>query len=71
MAIKREVQIKLHFPAKELMEKFRTGLIAARCPVAADWDKMTLSFASQYESEVKKISKALKPDYAIKIEDVA
>ncbi|MCD4765502.1 MAG: hypothetical protein K8R34_03220, partial [Methanosarcinales archaeon] len=70
VTIKREVQIIFHFPAKELMEEFRKGLIAARCPVAADWSKLTLSFASQYEPEVKKVSKALKQDYTIKIEDI-
>ena len=70
VTIKREVQIIFHFPAKELMEEFRKGLIAARCPVAADWGKLTLSFASQYEPEVKKVSKALKQDYTIKIEDI-
>ena len=70
VTIKREVQITFHFPAKELMEEFRKGLIAARCPVAADWSKLTLSFARQYESEVKNVSKALK-DYTIKIEDIA
>ena len=69
--IKREVLITFHFPAKDLMEEFRKALIAARCPVAADWGKLTLSFASQYEPEVKKISKALKQDYTIKIEDIA
>ena len=70
VTIKREVRITFHFPAKELMEEFRKGLIAARCPVAADWGKLTLSFTSQYEPEVKKISKALKQDYTIKIEDI-
>ncbi|MBW2637915.1 MAG: hypothetical protein JRC86_10415 [Deltaproteobacteria bacterium] len=71
VTIKREVQITFHFPAKELMEEFRKGLIAARCPVAADWSKLTLSFASQYEPEVKKVSKALKQDYTIKFKDIA
>lgn len=67
--IKREVQITFHFPAKELMEEFRNGLVAVRCPVAADWSKLTLSFDKRYESEVKKVSKALK-DHTIKIEDI-
>jgi hypothetical protein len=71
VTIQREVQITFHFPVKELMEEFRTGLIAARCPVAADWSKLTLSFASQYEPEVDKVSKALKQDYTIKIEEIA
>ncbi len=71
VTIKREVMITFHFPAKELMEEFRKGLIAARCPVAADWDKLTLSFASQYEPDVKKVSKSLKQDYTIKFEDIA
>lgn len=71
VTIKREVQITFHFPEKELMEEFRKGLITARCPVAVDWSKLTLSFARQYESEVKKVSKALNQDYTIKIEDVA
>ncbi|NOR49220.1 MAG: hypothetical protein GQ533_14460 [Methanosarcinaceae archaeon] len=69
--IKREVQITFHFPAKTLMEEFRKALITVKCPVAADWSKLTLSFASQYEPEVKKVSKALKQDYTIKIEDIA
>ncbi len=69
--IKREVRITFHFPAKELMEEFRKGLIAARCPVAADWNKLTLSFASNYEPEAKKVSKELKQDYTIKFEDIA
>jgi hypothetical protein len=71
VTIKQEVQITFHFPAKELMEEFRKGLIAARCPVAADWGKLTLSFARQYESEAKKVSEALKQDYTIQIEDIA
>ncbi len=71
VTIKREVQITFHFPAKELMEEFHKGLIAARCPIAVDWSKLTLSFARQYESEVKKVSKALNQDYTIKIEDIA
>ena len=71
VTIKREVRITFHFPAKELMEEFRKGLIVARCPVAADWSKLTLSFASQYEPEVKKVSKALKQDYTIKFKDIA
>jgi len=70
VTIKREVQITFHFPSKELMEEFRKGLIAARCPVAADWDKLTLSSDKRYESEVKKVSKELK-DYTIKFEDIA
>jgi len=70
VTIKREVQITFHFPAKELMEEFRKGLIAARCPVAADWGKLTLSSNKRYESEVKKVSKELK-DYTIKFEDIA
>jgi hypothetical protein len=69
VTIKREVQITFHFPAKELMEEFRKGLISVKCPVAADWGKLTLSIASQYEPEVKKVSKALKQDYTIKFED--
>lgn len=71
VTIKREVKITLHYPVKELMEEFLNGLIAARCPVAADWSKLTLSFANNYEPEVMKISKALKHNYTIKIEDVA
>jgi len=71
VTIKREVRITFHFPAKEFMEEFRKGLITARCPVAADWSKLTLTFASQYEPEAKKVSKALKQDYTIKIEDIA
>jgi hypothetical protein len=71
VTIKREIRITYHFPAKELMEKFQKGLIAARCPIAADWSKMTLSFASQYESEVQKVIKSLNQDYTIKIEDSA
>ncbi len=51
------------------MEEFRKGLISVKCPVAADWGKLTLSIASQYEPEVKKVSKALKQDYTIKFED--
>lgn len=70
VTIKQEVRITYHFPAKELMEEFRKGLIAAQCPVAVDWNKLTLSFARQYESEVKKVSNALKTDYTIKIEDI-
>jgi len=71
VTIKREVRITFHFPAKELMEEFRNGLVAARCPVAADWSKLTVSFDKRYESEVKNVSKALKQDYTIKIEDIA
>ena len=70
MTIKREVRITFHFPAKELMEEFRKGLIAARCPVAADWSELTLSFDKRYESEVKKVSKKLL-DYTIKTEDIS
>nr|QNT35485.1 hypothetical protein ICMCNNFD_00002 [uncultured Methanosarcinales archaeon] len=69
VTIKREVRITFHFPAKELMEEFRKGLVAARCPVAADWGKLTLSFDKRYESEVKKVSKKLS-DYTIKTEDI-
>ena len=68
--IKREVQITYHFPTKKMMEEFRKALITARCPIAADWGKLTLSFASQYEPEVKRVSKALKQDYIIKFEDI-
>ena len=71
VTIKREVQITYRFSAKEFMEEFHKGLIAARCPIAVDWSKLTLSFASQYEPEVKKASNALKIDYSIKIEDIA
>ncbi|MCD4844801.1 MAG: hypothetical protein K8R25_09975 [Methanosarcinales archaeon] len=71
VTIKREVLITFLFPAKELMEEFRNRLVAARCPVAADWSKLTLSFDKRYEPEVKKISKALKQDYTIRIEDIA
>ncbi|MFH0904432.1 MAG: hypothetical protein V1854_04500 [Methanobacteriota archaeon] len=71
VTIKQEVKVTYHFPEKEFMEEFRKGLIAARCPVAADWSKLTLSFARQYESEAKKVSKALKQDYTIQIEDIA
>lgn len=70
VTIKQEVHITYHFPAKELMEEFHKGLITARCPVAVDWSKLTLSFARQYEAEVKKVSKALNQDYTIKIEDI-
>ncbi|HDN65352.1 MAG TPA: hypothetical protein ENF23_03505 [Methanosarcinales archaeon] len=69
VTIKREVRITFHFPAKELMEEFRNGLITAGCPVAADWGKLTLSFDKRYEPEVKKVSKKL-IDYTIKTEDV-
>ncbi len=71
VTIKREVQITFHFPEKELMEEFRKGLIDSRCPVAVDWSKLTLSFTSRYESEVKRVSKSLNQDYTIKIEDIA
>ncbi len=70
VAIKREVRITFHFPEKKLMEEFLNGLIAARCPVAADWSKLTLSFDKRYESEVKKVGKKLL-DYTIKIEDTS
>ncbi len=68
VTIKREVRITFQFPTKKLMEEFRNGLITARCPVVADWSKLTLSFDKRYESEVKKVSKELL-DYTIKIED--
>jgi len=68
VTIKREARITFHFPEKKLMEDFRNGLIAARCPVAADWSGLALSFDKRYETEVKKVSKELK-EYAIKIED--
>ena len=68
VTIKQEVRITFHFSAKELMEEFRNGLVAVKCPVAADWDKLTLSFDKRYEPEVKKVSKELL-DYTIKIED--
>ena len=70
VTIKREVRITFHFPAKKLMEEFRNGLIAARCPVAADWGELTLSFDKRYESEAKKVSKKLL-DYTIKTEDIS
>jgi len=70
VTIKREVRIIFHFPAKKLMEEFRNGLIAARCPVAADWGELTLSFDKRYESEAKKVSKKLL-DYTIKTEDIS
>lgn len=70
VTIKREVQVTFHFPSKELMEEFRKGLIAVRCPVAADWSKLTLSFARQYEPEVTRVGKELKQDYIIQIEDI-
>ncbi|MEA1908056.1 MAG: hypothetical protein U9N43_03385 [Euryarchaeota archaeon] len=70
VAIKREVLITFHFPEKKLMEEFLNGLISARCPVAADWSELTLSFDKRYESEVKKVSKKLL-DYTIKIEDTS
>jgi len=70
VTIKREVRITFHFPEKKLMEDFRNGLIAARCPVAADWSKLTLSVDKRYETEVKKVSKELL-DYTIKIEDTS
>ncbi len=70
VTIKREVRITFHFPTKKLMEEFRNGLITARCPVVADWSKLTLSFDKRYESEVKKVSKELL-DYTIKIEDAS
>ncbi|MGP8323405.1 MAG: hypothetical protein ACT6FG_05380 [Methanosarcinaceae archaeon] len=70
VTIKREVRITFHFPAKKLMEEFRNGLIAARCPVAADWGKLTLSFDKRYESEVRKVSKKLL-NYTIKTEDIS
>jgi len=68
VTIKREVRITFHFSAKEVMEEFRKGLMASRCPVAADWSELTLSFDKRYESEVKKVSKGLL-GYTIKIED--
>ena len=68
VTIKREVRITFRFPAKNLMEEFRNGLVAVKCPVVADWNKLTLSFDKRYESEVKKVSKELL-DYTIKIED--
>ncbi|MEA1905583.1 MAG: hypothetical protein U9N12_01340 [Euryarchaeota archaeon] len=68
VTLKREVQITFHFPEKKMMEEFRNGLIAARCPVAADWGELTLSFDKRYETEAKKVSKKLL-DYTIKIED--
>ena len=68
VTLKQEIRITFHFPAKKLMEEFRNGLMAARCPVAADWSELTLSFDKRYESEVKKVSKGLL-DYTIKIED--
>ena len=71
VTIKQEIKVTYHFPEKELMEKFQKGLIAARCPIAVDWSKLTISFANQYESEVKKVIKSLNQDYTIKIEDVA
>lgn len=71
VTIKQEIKVTYHFPEKELMEKFQKGLIAARCPIAVDWSKLTISFASQYESELKKVSKSLNQDYTIKIEDIA
>ncbi|MEA1999959.1 MAG: hypothetical protein U9N61_11645 [Euryarchaeota archaeon] len=70
VTIKREVRITFHFPAKKLMEEFLNGLIAARCPVAADWGKLTLSFDKRHESEAKKVSKKLL-DYTIKTEDIS
>jgi len=70
VTIKREVRITFHFPAKKLMEEFRNGLIATRCPVAADWGELTLSFDKRYESEAKKVSKKLL-DYTIKTEDIS
>jgi hypothetical protein len=69
VTIKQEVRITFHFPAKELMEEFLNGLIAAGCPVAADWNELTLSFDKRYEPEVKKASKKLL-DYTIKTEDI-
>ncbi len=68
--LKRAVAITLHLPTRNLLEKLRKELVAARCPIEVDQQNPAITFSQQYEPQVKKIIKELAKDYVIRIEDL-
>jgi hypothetical protein len=66
----RKTSITLHFPTGKVLERFRQALLDIRCPVEADRDNLTISFAQQYEPLVEQVTKSLANEYLIQIEDI-
>lgn len=70
VTLRRAVAITLHLPTRELLEEFRKGLVAARCPVEVDQHNLAVTFSHRHEPQVKKIIKALEKEYTIRVEDL-
>lgn len=68
--LKRAVAITLHLPTRQLLEKLRKELVAARTPIEVDQQSLTITFSQRHEPQVKKSIKKLAKDYVIRIEDL-
>lgn len=66
----RKTMITLHFPNQRDLDALHQALVAERCPVESDRSNLTLTYASQYQSQVDAVFKALKDRYTIKIEEI-
>ncbi len=70
LKLKRNTLVTLYIPDLETLDLLRRALTAARCPIEADNDKLTLTYTSQNEKSVKNVLKQLEKEYKISIEDV-
>jgi hypothetical protein len=66
----RKTSITLHFSTGQVLKRFRQALLDIRCPVEADKDNLTITFAQQYEPLVEQATKSLAKEYLIRIEDI-
>ena len=69
VTVKRETLVALYFPSDDLFEKFRKGLLDARCAVEANKEKRMLTVAGRDEAHIKQVIKSLSREYAIRLED--
>lgn len=70
LTLLRKTVVTLHFPTQTDLDDLHKALVDARCPVVADRTLLTLTYASQYETQVVTVFKQLAERYTIKIEEI-
>lgn len=65
--LKREVQITLHFPTDEVLERFRKALVEARCSIVVDKGVRTITYLRRHEVQVATVFAALEAEYRLRV----
>jgi hypothetical protein len=68
--VQQEQYITLHFPRRDVLDAVRQGLLDKRCPITFNADANTLTFSTQFQTQLNDIIQSLAKTYLIHLQEI-